>query len=507
MEGEELPPGWAWATLGDVCAVNPSTSTDHLSGDDEVVFVPMAAVSELSNQIDTSRRRKLSEVAKGFTKFAPADVLFAKITPCMENGKIAVVPDVPGNVAYGSTEFHVLRPHPGISSSYLYHFVAQQRFRDTARRHMSGAVGQQRVPTGFLGPASLPVPPQAEQDCIAAVVNDLFEELDEAEAALARARDGVEQFRASLLHAACTGQLTAAWRKANPPAETGADLLRRILSERRAAWERTERARLEAKGTPPRGDAWKARYVEPVAPDLTDMPDLPDGWVWASLDQLAWSSSYGSSVKCDAQAEGLAVLRIPNVQTGTANWSNLKCATEDLALAEDTLLAPGDLLIVRTNGSNSLVGRAGLVEITPPVPSYFASYLIRFRLVESAILQRWIATIFGSALVRMQVMRSAATSAGQYNISQTKLASFAMPLPSEPEMQAAIDLLQGAPLHTDDWTAQGDIASLRQSILHAAFTGRLVPQDPRDEPAATLLARLRESAAAAPRKARSTRRS
>jgi len=95
----------------------------------------------------------------------------------------------------------------------------------------------------------------------------------------------------------------------------------------------------------------------------------------------------------------------------------------------------------------------------------------------------------------MQVARFAATSAGQYNISQTKLASFALPLPTEPEMQTAMGLLQDAPMHSDDWTADDAIATLRQSILHAAFTGRLVPQNPADEPAATLLARLRETAA------------
>lgn len=388
-------------------------------------------------------------------------------------------------------------PHSQIADlDYLFWFI--QKCREKLRDLGQGGA-QPNISQATLKNFQLPLPPLAEQRRIATAVNALFEELDEAEAALARAREGVEQFRASLLHAACTGQLTAAWRRDNPPAETGADLLRRILAERRTAWERAERARLEARGTMPRGDAWRARYVEPVAPDLTAMPDLPEGWVWASLEQLSCSSSYGSSVKCDAQAEGLAVLRIPNVQTGTANWSKLKFATEDLALDDGALLAPGDLLVVRTNGSHTLVGRAGLVDALPPVPSYFASYLIRFRLAASAPLQRWVAMAFGSALVRMQVARFAATSAGQYNISQTKLASFALPLPTEPEMQAAMGLLQDAPMHSDDWTADDAIATLRQSILHAAFTGRLVPQNPADEPAATLLARLRETAVPARR--------
>lgn len=286
-DAETLPSGWAWARLGDVCEVNPATDISHLSRDDTVAFVPMAAVAELSNQVDTSRRRPLHEVVTGFTRFAPGDVLFAKITPCMENGKIALVPEVAEGVAFGSTEFHVLRCGSGVEPPFIRHFLAQQRFRDFARGAMSGAVGQQRVPAEFVRDAPIPLPSSGEQARIVTELKTLFAELDEAEAALARARESLTQFRASLLHAACTGVLTAEWRAANPARETGADLLRRILAERRAAWERAERARMEAKGKPLQGNAWKTRYVEPVGPHANALLALPDGWAWASVDQLS----------------------------------------------------------------------------------------------------------------------------------------------------------------------------------------------------------------------------
>lgn len=234
MDGDgALPPGWAWARLDEICEINPATTSAHLAGHDEVAFVPMAAVEALTNRIDTSQRRPLNEVTTGFTRFAPGDVLFAKITPCMENGKIAVVPELPEQIGFGSTEFHVLRRRPGIEPLFVRHYLAQQHFRDIARRAMSGAVGQQRVPAAFLRDVVIPVPPTAEQTRIVREVTLLFDDIDAAEAALARAQESLTQFRASLLHAACTGALTAEWRAANPTNETGAELLAKLLAARR----------------------------------------------------------------------------------------------------------------------------------------------------------------------------------------------------------------------------------------------------------------------------------
>ena len=125
----------------------------------------------------------------------------------------------------------------------------------------------------------------------------------------------------------------------------------------------------------------------------------------------------------------MPVLRIPNVQSGSIDWSNLKYTEGSSDFIVSDLLNVGDLLIVRTNGSPGLLGRAAIINQAPERPSYFASYLIRFRLLGVPILHQWITDIFGSSLVRRQVGRYAATSAGQYNISQTNLARFALPLP------------------------------------------------------------------------------
>lgn len=152
------------ARLGDVCEINPRLPRDHgLADDSEVSFVPMAAVSEVSGTIESAALRRYAEVKKGYTSFSDGDVLFAKITPCMENGKTALATGLAGGRGFGSTEFHVLRARGSVLPEWIYYFVRRETFRREAKRNFTGTAGQQRVPTSFLEEALIPVPPLEEQ--------------------------------------------------------------------------------------------------------------------------------------------------------------------------------------------------------------------------------------------------------------------------------------------------------------------------------------------------------
>ena len=155
--------GWGITTLGECCELNPKRPRDI---DDELLvsFVPMPAVSE-DGKIDCSDIKPYKEVRKGFTYFAENDVLFAKITPCMENGKGAVAKGLEGGIGSGSTEFHVLRPIAGKSNPYwLYILTMFESFRVGARKVMTGTGGQLRVPIGYLNDYSITLPPIDLQD-------------------------------------------------------------------------------------------------------------------------------------------------------------------------------------------------------------------------------------------------------------------------------------------------------------------------------------------------------
>lgn len=209
--------------LGDVAQINPRFDKSSLADDTLVSFVPMAAVGAADGKIDTSTVRPFAEVKKGsYTPFREGDVLFAKVTPCMENGKMAVARDLKNGVGFGSSEFHVLRPSQELDAKYLYYFVSSQSFRKEAAGQMTGAVGLRRVPAAFLADAQLPLVPLEEQRNIVAAIEKQFSRLDEAVANLQRVKANLKRYKASVLKAAVEGRLvetTGGWRESTLGAE------------------------------------------------------------------------------------------------------------------------------------------------------------------------------------------------------------------------------------------------------------------------------------------------
>lgn len=178
-------PGMSSAKLGHVAQINPRSDAS-LAPDDIVSFVPMAAVSAVTASVEAEERRNYAEVAKGYTAFRNGDLLVAKITPCFENNKIAHA-RLSGPLGFGSTEFHVVRPHPDrLDPRYALHFLRQDHVRAEGERKMTGSAGQRRVPAQVLADLTLPLPPLSEQRRIAAI-------LDEADALRAKRRAALAQ--------------------------------------------------------------------------------------------------------------------------------------------------------------------------------------------------------------------------------------------------------------------------------------------------------------------------
>lgn len=166
---------WEEKLLGDVCTVNPKKiDAKNLDDNLEVSFVPMAAVSDVLGEIVNHEVKNLQDVRTGFTNFSKGDVIFAKITPCMENGKSAIVGPLVNDIGYGSTEFYVLRCKEELNNKYLYHMVRNTTFRAEAKAVMTGAVGQQRVPKTFLQEYQLLLPTLPEQHEIVRLIDDLL---------------------------------------------------------------------------------------------------------------------------------------------------------------------------------------------------------------------------------------------------------------------------------------------------------------------------------------------
>lgn len=182
-----IPEDWEAVLLSDICEVNPKK--DILENDDEVAFLPMEQVSN-SGRIIKINIRKYEDVSKGYTPFKNEDVLLAKITPCFENGKRAIVENLKYKMGFGSTEFHVLRSlEERVMPKYLYYCIDTHRFKELAERNMTGSAGQKRVPTTFLKDFKLPIPPLKEQEKIAEILSTVDSQIGDTEKLIERSKE------------------------------------------------------------------------------------------------------------------------------------------------------------------------------------------------------------------------------------------------------------------------------------------------------------------------------
>lgn len=460
----DLPSSWAMVELGEIAAINPSTSLGDLGDDADVSFVPMKAVQEQSGVVDVSGIRKLSDVRKGYTAFQDGDILFAKITPCMENGKVAIVNSLVNGRGFGSTEFHVIRLfEPALAKFYFYYFVQESMRRD-ARSNMTGTAGQLRVPGRYLEFLQVPLPSVVEINRIVARIDELITDLDAGVSALHRAKRLVAQYRLSVLKAAVEGELSRAWREANP------NLLKPVA-------ELTD------------------------AEASTDAPErqmLPFGWTWTPFSQLLREGlCNGLSIKGSDIPTSTRSLKLSAISDNGFNYSEYRYLPIDISELTDLLIKAGDFFISRGNGTLKLLAR-GCVAQAPPFPVIFPDTMIRARLEEALSQTGWVPAIWGSPVVRRQIESKAKTTAGIWKVSQGDLKALLVPIPPIEEQRFLVSeidrLLSGASnLEVEIDAALRRCDLLRQAIFKQAFSGHLVPQEPTDEPVGKLLERIREA--------------
>lgn len=500
-----VPPGWVLATIADI--VDGDVVQAPPLGDGEFTYVDISSVDNRTKRVIEPKRLRTAEApSRARQVLRSGDVLISMTRPNL-NAVAHVDDGLAGSI--GSTGFHVLRSTL-VEPKWLFCLVQTGQFVEQMTRLTQGALYPAVRPKD-INQFSAWVPPVAEQRRIVAEIEKQFSRLDAGVAALKRVASNLRRYKAAVLKAACDGSLSALWRAAHADVEPAEKLLARILRERRRRWEEAELAKLVAKGKPPKDDRWKQRYKEPAAPRTAGLAELPSTWCWATVEQLMWDGQYGTSIKCDHDASGVPVLRIPNIVNEQVDLADLKFATGAVQGWPGCKLVPGDILVCRTNGSIDLLGKSAVISAGFEGDYAFASYLIRLRLVWSDPIARYVHLVFGSRWGRRLIEGNAASSAGQHNLSLSKIARFPVPLPPIDEMQHIVGSVDEC-LSTASATAQAvavnlkRVDRLRQSILKAAFEGRLVAQDPSDEPAAALLERIRADRDAGERRtARRTR--
>jgi type I restriction enzyme S subunit len=375
-------------------------------------------------------------------------------------------------------------------------------FFRSARRQIerfASATAQKNINLETLGKLAIPLAPLAEQRRIVATIEQQFTRLDAAVSALEQAQTRLKRYRAAVLKAACKGRLVPTEaelaRADGREYEAGKRLLSRILQERRARWEADQLAKMQAQGKSPPDDRWKAKYQEPAGPAETDLPDLPEGWAWASASQVSEiQGGIQKQPKRAPKANAYPFLRVANVYRNRLDLEEV----HQIELFGDELgklrLEKGDLLIVEGNGSPSEIGRMAIWNgaITDCVHQ---NHIIRARLIGD-IPPSFVGDYWNSPDGSARVMSVASSTSGLHTLSVTKVSVLPIPLPPSAEQHRIVAEVERRLSLIDDLEAAVSAnlkraERLRQAILKRAFEGKLVPQDSADEPASALLERIK----------------
>jgi len=471
----ELPEGWVWTRLGEVGDILagygfPKRLQGNTTGD--LPFFKVADISSASLRGDIFLRCAMNYISNKVcneiraTPLREGTVVFAKIGEAIKLNRRAILAQdslVDNNVAG-------FLPSGGIKNLFAFYFLLTLKLEGHSR-----ATTVPSVRKTDLEYIHFPLSPFPEQHRIVAKIEELFTRLDSGVEALKKIKTQLKRYRQAVLKYAFEGRLTEEWRQAHKhELEPASVLLERISQER----QKTA----------------KVKYKELPPLDNSDLPELPDGWAWARIGDISGAIQYGYTASSTSELAGPKMLRITDIQNSFVDWDAVpycRIATEEKA---KYLLKDGDLVFARTGAT---VGKSFLIKDTIP-EAVFASYLIRIALSRH-INKTFIYSFFQSYDYWIQIYEGQ-LGIGQPNVNSQTLSRIFVPLSPTLEQHRIVEEIERRFSIADqiEKTVGHSLKQaerLRQSILKRAFEGKLVPQDPNDEPAEKLLERIKEERA------------
>jgi type I restriction enzyme S subunit len=444
---DELPQGWAEMPVAEVIEdYQPGFASGQKNVEGGVAHLRMNNIGLVGELVLDLIRTVPEKLARPRHALVPGDVLVCTTNSGALVGKCAYF-DLAGRYAF-SNHLTRLRPKRGIIDGRFLRWNLWLHWkRGTFDDKCKHWVNQSTLPKDALLDDEVVVPPLAEQRRIVAKLEKLLGQVGSCQHRLAKMPTLLKRFRQSILAAACSGRLTADWRKENSS----------------------------------------------LASDVEN--DLPGGWQQKAVGDVIESLKYGTAQKCSQEKHGVPVLRIPNIVDGIISHSGLKYADLPAKEFQQLQLRTGDILLIRSNGSVSLVGKCALVRDADRDFAY-AGYLIRLRPDAKRILPEFLNLVLGSYDVRKQIEIPARSTSGVNNINSEEVRALQFSLPLLPEQQEIVRRVESLFALADQLEArlakaQAQVDKLTPSLLARAFAGKLVPQDPNDEPAEKLLARIK----------------
>jgi type I restriction enzyme, S subunit len=497
-----LPPSWTWSTVGELTDVvrggspRPKGDPRYFGGP-----IPWIMISDVTRQPG----KYLYETREGVTQAGAArSRLIRSGELVLSNSGTVCVPKIlrtDGCIHDGFVAFPQLSRHVDLVFAYYWFEYIRPTVVDQNRQ----GITQVNLNTQIVRDLPFPLASREAQLRLVEELEQQLSRLAAAAASLEAAQRRLKAYRASVLKAAVEGRLVPTeaelTRSEGRVYESAGELLERMLKERRRRWEESELAKMQAAGKTPKDDRWKEKYSEPERPDVDTLPGLPEGWRWATIDQLSTLVRNGHPTPPRAPS-GVRTLRISAVRPLAIDFQDVRYLPGHPSEYADDLVDLDDLLFTRYNGTPALVGVCGRVRFLDR-DTVHPDKLIKVRLVDS-VMSAFVEIASNTGLSRRHVEVRTRTTAGQAGISGADLKRMPIPLPPQAEQErisSSVDRLltiDGA-TRRDIESALRRCAALRQAVLRSAFDGRLVDQDLRDEPADALLARIRaERAGTAP---------
>ena len=379
---------------------------------------------------------------------------------------------------------HILKGKNGLfENRFLLHLLNSLNYR-----HYVSGTTRLKLTQGSMRKLPLVLPSIQEQLRIVAKLDELFSELDAGVAALERAQATLKRYRASVLKAAVEGKLTEEWRQENPPDETGEELLERILVERRKHWEEEQLAKFKAQGRKPPKN-WQQKYKEPVEPNTSELPELPEGWCWATAEQLGEVVTGTTPSTSDPANYGnhLPFFKPTDLDAGYRTRDARQHLSE-VGASRCRGLPPLTVLVTCIGAT---IGKTGLARIICATNQQINALVPTLRERMGPYLFWYFTSPGGQQEI---TGRSAATTLPILN--KGRFSKIPVPIPPLTEQDVLVGRLDAVMSAHEGIADTVDISrqrifAIRQSILRCAFDGRLVPQDPNDEPASLMLERIR----------------
>jgi type I restriction enzyme S subunit len=490
--GWTLPEGWEWTTLGEVC------------------LPPQYGWTTKAVEKGNLRLLRTSDITSGsvdwetvpFCREEPAD----EAKYLLHDGDIVI--SRAGSVGHS---YLVRKPKSAVFASYLIRFkplVDEQYVAYFAQSPSYwGSVYEERLGIAVpninatkLKGIRLPLAPLAEQRRIVVEIETQFTRLDAAVTALERAQANLRRYKAAVLKAACEGRLVpteaSLARAEGRDYEPADQLLARILAERRARWEADYLEKQRAKGKEPKDDKWKQKYKGPALLDTEGLPELPEGWVWAVLEGISEAVGGYAFRSKDYTEDGFQILKIGNVKMGQLDLSSRPVFIRDVddKIAEKYLLKAGDIVITLTGTRKKR--DYGYVALVRNEKNLLLNQRVARLRFSSALYPSYFLIALQSETVRDNFFKYETGNVGQGNVSMRAITKEVVPLPPLAEQRRIVAEVERrlsvlAVLEASVGAALARAGRLRQAVLKQAFEGRLVPQDPDDEPASVLLERIR----------------